>query len=142
LDIWIFHKALAQRLTLWAWASITLGALCFLPEDDFWGGLAFQFLGWALISLAIAGFDYLGARSRLANLTAAEKKAFAPAETDNMITLLQGCIGLSVVCMLGGQALAFFMQVRGNFWIGTGMGITLQGTFMFFFSRYLFHKLG
>ena len=142
MDIWLFQKGLIQRLTLWAWASITLGVLCFLPEGDFWGGLAFQFLGWALLNLGIAGFGYLGVRRHLAKLTAAEKKSATPAETSKMIFLLQGSTALSMVCLLGGLALAFFMQARGSFWVGAGTGIMLQGAFLFFFGRYHLRKLG
>ena len=141
MDIWIFQKALAQRLTLWAWASMTLGVLLFFPEGDFWGGLAFQFLGWALIDLGIAGFGYLSVRLRLAKLSAAEKKLAAPAETSKMITILQGSTGLSVVCILGGLALALFTQAGGSFWVGAGTGIVLQGAFLFFFGRYHVQKL-
>jgi hypothetical protein len=141
LDIWIFQKALAQRLTLWALVSLILGALCFLPEGDFWGGLAFQFLGWALIILGIASFGYFSIRRHLAELTTAEKKSIAPEETNKMIFLLQGSATLSLVCVLGGLALIFFMQAHGSFWIGAGVGIILQGFFMFFFNRYHARKL-
>jgi hypothetical protein len=141
LDIWIFHKALAQRLTLWAWASLTLGALCFLPNDDFWGGLAFQFLGWALIELGVAGFGFLSIRSRKAKLSKVEKKELEPAETSKMVILLQDCTILGVVCMLAGLALALFMQTSGSFWAGAGIGIILQGAFLFFFSRHHARKL-
>lgn len=142
MDIWLFQKALTQRLTIWGLASIVLGALCFLPEGDFWGGLAFQFLAWALINLGVAGFGYLSVRRRLAKLTWAEKAASAPAETSNMIFLLRVNTGLDVVYMLAGLALAFFMQARGSFWVGTGTGIALQGAFLFFFCRYYLRKLG
>jgi hypothetical protein len=142
LDIWIFQKALTQRLEIWALASITLGVLCFLPDSDFWSGLAFQFLGWSLVNLGIAGFGTLSVRRRLAKLTGAGKAAAAAAETSNIIFLLRVNTGLDVVYMLGGLALAFFMQARDSFWVGTGLGIVIQGAFLFFFDWYHVRKLG
>jgi hypothetical protein len=141
LFIWIFQKALAQRLALWAWASIMLGALCFLSDSDFWAGLAFQFFGWALVELGIAGFGYLSLRRRQAGLSVAEKISAAPEETGRMSFLLRGGTALSLVFSLGGLALFFFTQAHGGFLEGAGMGIFLQGAFMFFFNRYHVRKL-
>ena len=139
--IWIFQKALTQRLTLWALISLILGALLFLPVGDFWGGLAFQFLGWALVYLGVAGFGYLNVRRHQEKLSVEQKKAVALAETDKVILLLQGGSMLSAVCILGGLALILFMQARGSFWAGAGTGIALQGAFLFFFSRSHARKL-
>jgi hypothetical protein len=141
LFIWIFQKALAQRLLIWAWISITLGVLCFLPGSDFWAGLAFQFFGWALVSLAIGGFGYFSVRQRQEKLTLEEKKSAAPEETSNMSLLLRGSSILSVICFLGGLALTFSRQTRDSFGIGAGVGIILQSAFVFFFSRYHLRKL-
>ena len=137
MDIWIFQKALIQRLTIWALVSVTLGALCFLPVSNFWGALAFQFLGWALIDLGIAGVGYISVRRRLAELSATEKEAVTPAETSKMITLLQGSTILSTVFLLGGLVLWAY----GSFWAGAGTGIILQAAFILFFSQYHLLKL-
>ena len=137
MDIWIFQKALIQRLTLWALVSLTLGALLFLPDSDFWGGLAFQFLGWALIDLGIAGVGYLSIRRRQAKLSAAEDETAAATETGKMITLLQGSTILSTVFLLGGLVLWAY----GSFWAGAGTGIILQAAFILFFSQYHVRKL-
>ncbi len=139
--IWIVQKALTQRLAIWAWVSIALGVLCFLPGSDFRVGLAFQFFGWALASLALGGFGHLSARRHQARLTLAEKMVAAPEETSKMLLLLQGSAALGLLCLLGGLALVVFMQAHGSFWAGAGTGITLQGVFVLFFSRYYARKL-
>lgn len=141
MDIWQFQNTLTQRLILWVWASITLGILFFLPNNDFWIGMAFQFFGWALVNLAIALFGKWSLRRRLAKLTASEKHAAAPEETRNLANLLWINMALDVVYMLGGVLLVSFMASQGKFWQGTGTGIFIQGAFLFFFDWFHARKL-
>lgn len=134
MDIWSFQQTLTTRLSLWAFASIALGIFFFLPGNDFWSGMAFQFFGWALVNLGIAYFGGRSVRKRLASMSPIEKASAALAETRKLANLLWINTGLDVVYMLAGIALAYFLAGQGDFWKGTGAGIFAQGAFLFFFD--------
>ncbi len=124
---------LTRRLTRWAWVSITLGALGLLLAGEFWRGMAFQFMGWGFVNLGIAYFGNISLQKRLSKLDEKGKKAAEPEETRKLARLLWTNAGLDVVYMLGGAALAQFLGPE-PFWVGTGIGIFLQGAFLLFFD--------
>ncbi len=133
MDIWAYQAAITRRLTWWAWVSITLGAFGFLLVGDFWRGMALQFFGWGFINQGIAYFGNLSLQKKLSKLDEKGRLAAIPEETRKLSRLLWTNAGLDVLYMLGGAALARFFSPE-VFWVGTGIGIFIQGLFLFLFD--------
>lgn len=133
-DIWQFQQALTRRLAFWAAGSILLGLVMFLFRAPFWNGMAFQFIGWGGIDLLIAWGGVSGSRKRRARLTVEQAAAAAPAEARNLRRILWLNTGLDVLYMLGGVLAAVFPGDSTPLWLGTGIGIFIQGAFLFFFD--------
>lgn len=133
MDIWTFQSVLTRRLSWWAWASILLGALGFLLVGDFWRSMAIQFAAWGFINLGIAYLGGANLQKRLSKLNEKQKKAAEPEETRKLARLLLVNSGLDVFYMLGGAALARFMG-PDPFWVGTGIGVFIQGAFLLGFD--------
>lgn len=133
-DIWQFQQALTRRLAFWAAGSILLGLGMLLFRVPFWNGLAFQFIAWGLVDLLIAWGGASGSRKRRARLTVEQAAAAAPAEARNLRRILWINTGLDVLYMLGGVLAAVFPGASNPLWLGTGIGIFIQGGFLFFFD--------
>lgn len=132
-DIWQFQQTLTRRLAFWAAGSILLGLGMLLFRAPFWNGMAFQFVGWGLVDLLIAWGGASGARKRRARLTV-EQAAAAPSETRNLRRILWLNTALDVLYMLSGGLVAALPGASNPLWLGTGIGIFLQGAFLFFFD--------
>lgn len=134
IDIWQFQQALTRRLALWAAGSILLGLGMLLFRTPFWNGMAFQFIGWGLVDLLIAWGGASGTRKRRAKLTEEQAAAAIPQETRNLRRILWINTALDVLYMLGGGLVAALPGASNPLWMGTGIGIFLQGAFLFFFD--------
>lgn len=133
-DIWQFQQTLTRRLSLGAGIGILLGLGMFLFRAPLWNGMAFQFIGWGLIDLLIAWGGAAGTRKRRARLTEEQAAAAAPQEARNLARILWINTALDVLYMLGGVLVAVFPGASNPLWLGTGIGIFLQGAFLFFFD--------
>ena len=133
-DIWTFQETLTRRLSWGAGISILLGLGMFLFRTSFWNGIAFQFLGWALIDLLIALAGGSAARKRKSRLGPGQALSTQPKEARNLGRILWINTALDVVYMLGGVLLAVLPGSSNPLWLGTGIGILLQGAFLFFFD--------
>lgn len=155
LDIWSFQDALTRRLAWWAIGSILAGIwmawgvplmqdepslrTLFNPVVESWRGMGIQFLAWGAIDLAIAVFGAAIARRRKSKLTPDELASTQSRERANLAKLLWVNTGLDVLYVIGGLALAYTLGAASPFWRGGGLGIVIQGGFLFFFD--LFHAL-
>lgn len=135
-DIWQFQRLLTRRLSIGAGVSLLLGLGMFLFRTPFWNGVAYQFIGWALIDLLIAWGGAAGTRKRRLRLTEEQAAAAAPTEARNLRRILWVNTGLDVLYMLGGVLVAVFPGASNPLWLGTGIGILCQGAFLFFFDWY------
>ncbi len=133
MNIWQFQDVLTRRLSVWAQLSIALGLVGMLIPRPFWRGVAIQFVGWGLINLTLSVFGNRGTRRRIARLSEEEKHTLAPEETRKVRRILWVNTGLDVLYMLGG-ALFARANFSDPFRVGTGLGIILQGMFLFFFD--------
>lgn len=133
-NIWQFQQTLTRRLSIGAGISILLGLGMFLFRTPLWNGIAFQFIGWGLIDLLIAWGGAAGTRKRRARLTEEQAAAAAPQEARNLARILWLNTGLDVLYMLGGALVAVFPGASNPLWLGTGIGIFLQGAFLFVFD--------
>ncbi|MFN3741223.1 MAG: DUF6992 family protein [Anaerolineales bacterium] len=138
-DIWGFQQTLTLRLSIGALVSILLGLAMFLIRTPLWNGIAIQFLAWGLIDLLIAQGGALGTRKLRARLTVEQAALAAPQEARKLARILWVNTVLDVFYMLGGVLTARFFGPSNPFWLGTGIGILLQGAFLFFFDW--FHAL-
>lgn len=133
-DIWQFQQTLTRRLSIGAGISILLGLGMFLFRTPLWNGIAFQFIAWGLIDLLIAWGGAAGTRKRRARLTEEQAAAAAPQEARNLARILWINTGLDVLYMLGGVLVAIFPGASNPLWLGTGIGIFLQGAFLLIFD--------
>ncbi|MEZ0395780.1 MAG: hypothetical protein ABWK53_05045 [Anaerolineales bacterium] len=133
-DIWQFQQTLTRRLSIWSIASILLGAVMLLFRMPFWNGLGFQFIAWGLIDLLIAWGGSVGTRKRRARLTEAQATEAAPQEARKLVRILWINTGLDVLYMLAGVLVAVLPGASNPLWLGTGIGILIQGAFLFFFD--------
>lgn len=135
MTIWEFQATLTRRLLTWAGSSFALGLLM-LIGGKFWRGVGSQFAGWAVVNAAIGFFGDRGSTSRRAKFgDQAHDPATLEREGRNLWRLLWINAGLDVFYMLGGWLYARRAgeneQKRG-----VGIGIVIQGAFLFFFDVY------
>lgn len=138
MNIWAFQLKLTNRLIAWGSASILLGLFLFLLPKRILKGLGIQFIGWGFVDLVIA---LLGKRSTISK--AKSKHHHSPKiiqdETERFKRILlfnsiadifYGILGLLVIFKKGNS---------DPLWIGQGIGIIIQGAFLFMFD--FFHAL-
>ncbi len=133
MTFWDFNRLLTSRLMTWAMTSTILG-LILSAFGSFGRGLGSQFVGWAIVNAAIAFF---GGRSSENKFTALGDQAYDPAlqaeEARKLRRLLWINFGLDVLYMWGGWRL-MTRKGAGGRTRGTGLGIILQGLFLFVFD--------
>lgn len=141
MTIWDFQNNLSTTLQAWAAASIGAGLLMQVADDEVIKGVGEQFAGWGLVNMAIATFGKRSAARRRQ-----EPDAFSAAvvtkETRNLQRLLWLNTGLDVLYVLGGLRLAQTKGAEDPRWRGRGLGIVVQGGFLFFFDAIQATALG
>lgn len=135
-SVWQFQQALTRRLGWGAAVSILLGLAMLLFRTSFWNAAAIQFIAWAMIDLLIALGGDASTRRRKARLNPEQVLSTQPREARSLRRILWINTGLDVFYMLGGTLIAVFPGDADAFWLGTGVGILLQGAFLFFFDWY------
>lgn len=128
--IWKFESDLTRRLLTWSVLSLLSGLYLWFTANEFGRGFGIQAILWGAVDAAIA---VVGVR------TAARRKSTADPMKEALFIrkVLWVNFGLDVLYILGG-----FWVIQSYtelFWQGTGWGIVLQGTFLFFFD--LIHAL-
>ncbi len=134
MNTWKFQQTLTRRLAAWAGVSIVSGGLLALKRDPLWKGLAAQFAGWGLVNAAIAFFGGLSASRRQAALPDPLDPRVQQKEAASLERLLWINTGLDVLYMAGGALLAGVRGRRARAAAGHGLGILVQGAFLFFFD--------
>ena len=127
MALWRFQRRLTGMLLGWAVASIAAGLALGRGDDAVRRGVGEQFVGWGVVNAIIA----LVARRpppEASNLveTAARKRTLA--------RLLWLNTGLDVVYVLGGWRAMRGRGATDARWRGRGLGVVLQGGFLFFFD--------
>ena len=132
MDIWRFQERLTAMLLAWAASSIGMG-VTLNRGDAFKRGVGEQFVGWGLVNAAIALFGQRSAtrRRQQADADAPETQA---AERRKLSRLLWINTGLDVVYVMGGLFSARSRGASDERWRGRGVGIMIQGGFLFFFD--------
>ncbi len=137
MSIWDFSTRLTRRLLIWSALSVFISALTYFSADPFLHGLAIQFFAWGVIDGAIAIFGARMSARKQANMQESERSDVEQKEARWLIRILWINTGLDVFYVLGGVWLMQTWGVDSPLWRGHGVGIIIQGGFLFFFD--LFH---
>lgn len=134
MDIWKFQRLVLKRLVIWVGISIALGLSFLLFRNEYWNGMAIQFIAWAVVNLAIAFFGKRSLDRRYASLKKAERQAQAETERTKLVRSLWTNTILDAFYIVGGRLVMIFLGRNSSWWLGMGLGIILQGSFLFFFD--------
>jgi hypothetical protein len=130
--IYDFQDALSRRLLAWSALSIIAGTILLIVGDGFWRGLGLQAIVWGMIDAAIAIFGSRSAHKRRA--AGQNNPEVTNREARNLRKLLWINTWLDVLYIAGGFAVLFVFGGLDPFAAGNGIGIVLQGSFLFLFD--------
>lgn len=129
-----FQKQVSVCLLVWAFLSIVAGLLM-RRKKRFWQGMGAQFISWGAIDGLIAIGGQLSAEHRLRHTSEAEMVDRLRKDTRNLRRALWFNAGLDILYMIGGL---WWMRQKPNdeYQIGNGLGVFIQGAFLFVFDLY------
>ena len=133
-----FQVILGKRLIHWGGLSTGMGAVLIMWGSSFWRGVGSQFAGWGIIDALIGWIGVRSARKNAAQPDAHTEVAQSKARK-NLRRILVVNSGLDILYMIGGLRLSNKKGEEDRFWQGVGIGITIQGVFLFVFD--LIHTL-
>ena len=132
MNIWDFQTRLTRRLLIWSVFSVFFFTLIFFSVNSLLRGLAIQFCVWGIIDAGIAIFGAYASAKKQAKLQADE---LAEAKEANWLErILWINTALDVLYILGGLWLMQTWGTESPLWRGHGLGIVIQGGFLFFFD--------
>lgn len=134
MNIWDFQTRLTRRLLIWSVLSVALSTLTFFSADAFLRGLAIQFFVWGVIDAGLAIFSTRASAKKQLKNQADELAATKEARWLERILWIN--TSLDVLYILGGLWLMQAWGVESPLWRGHGLGIVIQGGFLFFFDLY------
>ena len=132
--IWEFQTSLSRRLLLWSIISIFGGLILQIPRSRFASGMGIQFSAWGLIDAIIAVFGDRAAKKRAAQLPDPLANEIIEHESHKLFKILLVNTGLDVGYILVGSRLALTKGKKDPGWRGHGIGIIIQGAFLFIFD--------
>jgi hypothetical protein len=133
MNIWQFSRLVSSRLMRWGLANIVVGTIISRHRDPLWRGIGTQAAGWGLINALIALFGAVTTQNKIASLSNPGETTALEKEKTFLKRLLWLNTGLDVLYVLGGAWLA--RRNTGNGVMrGHGVGIILQGGFLFVFD--------
>lgn len=136
MNIWDFQTRLTRRLLVWSVLSVALSTLTFFSANLFLRGLAIQFFAWGAIDAGIAIFGTRASAKKQAQIQDSERLVIEQKEARWLERILWINTGLDILYILGGF---WLMQTKGlnePLWRGHGLGVVIQGGFLFFFDLY------
>ena len=119
--------------------SIFGGLILQIPKSRLASGMGVQFSAWGMIDAIIAVFGDRSAKLRAAQLPDPLANEIIDRESQKLHKILLVNTGLDVGYMLAGSALALTKGKNDPGWRGHGIGIIIQGAFLFIFD--LVHML-
>lgn len=133
-----FQMMVGRRLMQWGGLSAGLGAVLMIWGSPWWRGVGSQFAGWGVIDALIGWFGLRSGRKKAAQPDAHTPEAQRKARA-NLRRVLAVNTGLDVLYIAGGVWLSKTKGKEDRFWRGAGLGIVIQGGFLFVFD--LIHAL-
>ena len=135
INIWQYQFIIARRLAWWGAISFAVGIPTFLMEPAL-RGFGIQAMIWGLIDAAIAvGGSFLIIRRRK-TVADPQAKEVVLNETNRTRRLLWLMVPLDVIYIIIGLTLAFTWGRKDAWWLGTGVGVVVQGLFLLGFDWY------
>lgn len=128
MTIWEYHHLIIRRLMQWSLFSLGAGGVLLLLGNRFWRQVGRQFVGWALLDLAMTWVGLRISNQRRAALPDPESPAAIERETADLRRLLEASVIIDLIGVFSGRALLR----RGSG--GTGWGVLIQSSFLFFFD--------
>jgi hypothetical protein len=129
MTLWRFQQRLTGLLLGWAAASIGVGLALGQGGDALRRGVGEQYVGWGVVNALIA---IIGRRG------ASQRRSSTPVEVSGQKRALSRLLwvntGLDVFYVLGGWRAMRGRGATDARWRGRGLGIVLQGGFLFFFD--------
>lgn len=132
MNIWDFQTRLTRRLLVWCVFSVVFSMLTFFSVNSLLRGLAIQFCVWGIIDAGIAIFGAYASAKKQAKLQADELAETKEANWLERILWIN--TALDVLYILGGLWLMQTWGTESPLWRGHGLGIVIQGGFLFFFD--------
>lgn len=132
MNIWDFQTRLTRRLLIWSVFSVVFSTLTFFSVNSLLRGLAIQFWVWGIIDAGIAIFGAYASAKKQAKLQADELAETKEANWLERILWIN--TALDVLYILGGLWLMQTWGTESPLWRGHGLGIVIQGGFLFFFD--------
>ena len=132
MNIWDFQTRLTRRLLIWSVFSVVFSTLTFFSADSLLRGLAIQFFAWGVIDAGIALFGAYASAKKQAKLQTDELAETKEANWLERILWIN--TALDVLYILGGLWLMQTWGTESPLWRGHGLGIVIQGGFLFFFD--------
>ena len=139
MNIWDFSNQLTRRLLIWSVLSVLVSALTLFITNPFLRGLGIQFFAWGVIDGAIAIFGARASAKKQAKIQGSERIETESKEAQSLSRILWVNTCLDVFYVLGGLWLIQTWGVESLLWKGHGLGIVIQGGFLFFFD--FFHAV-
>ncbi|MFN8379343.1 MAG: hypothetical protein U0452_11805 [Anaerolineae bacterium] len=136
MTIWTFQRFVSRALLAWSAVSAGIGFALRMWGTPFSRGVSDQFLGWPVINGGIALFGAFSAARREWTLDDAATPERRTREARNLRRLLAINAGLDLAYMTGGLALLLRRGASPRA-RGAGLGILLQGAFLFTFDSLL-----
>ena len=134
-DLSRLRVAISRRLLRWAVLNMGLGAVALaVQRGPLLQGLATQSVAWGAVNAVIALAGFWSERRRLARGDTAGPEQGVAREGRALRRLLLLNTGLDVLYIAAGVAAAVFRGATSSLWRGHGLGIILQGAFLFFFD--------
>ena len=112
--------------------SVVFSTLTFFSVNSLLRGLAIQFCVWGIIDAGIAIFGAYASAKKQATLQADELAETKEANWLERILWIN--TALDVLYILGGLWLMQTWGTESLLWSGHGLGIVIQGGFLFFFD--------
>ncbi len=133
--VWDRQLQITNRLLMWSLLSIMSGVGLILSRVPLLRGIGVQAATWGAIDAAIAVIGQRASNTRLARPDALEPGTLAR-ESRNLVRILLINTGLDVFYVLGGALLAATKGRQNEEARGHGVGIMVQGGFLFLFDLY------
>lgn len=135
INIWQYQFILARRLAWWGAISFAVGIPTLIMEPIL-RGFGIQAIVWGLVDFAIAvGGSILVTRRRKA-LADPQAKEAVQNEADKLRRLLWWMLPLDVIYVIVGLVLVLTWGRKDMWWLGTGLGVVVQGLFLLGFDWY------
>lgn len=135
INIWQYQYILTKRLAIWGVGSFATG-IPMIFMDPILRGFGWQAMLWGAINMGIAVFAALRISKRRENSPDPADRGII----ENEATKLKKLLILMIRCDFGylalGLLIIFTWGRKDAWWMGTGIGIFVQGLFLLGFDWY------